>query len=284
MNESETEHATRRPGARREAADRRIRLIALGVSVVIHAGLIVAYSFNAQDWSAIFGRVSMEAAAAASMEGTQLVNIVEVEARDPSRESSLELELDESDEEILPTIISPVVVSGDVPDGPQVILMAPLPAALVFRIRITDTSLWMVARPDLILLTPEQRMQLELMGRLEAWNDSLRVAIAAEAALLDWTKSDGKGGKWGISPGKLHLGSITIPLPFGFGPNPWQAEQIARRQRREDDILDHVQAQVVRASWKERAEAIRRRKDRERERARERRGGADTTRARRGGR
>lgn len=283
MNESETEHARMRPGSRREAADRRIRLIALGVSGVIHAGLIVAYSFNAQNWSAIFGRVSVEAPAAAPMAGTQLVNLIEVEPPDPSRESSLELELDESDEEILPTIISPVVVSGDVPDGPLVTLMAPLPAASVYRIRITDPSLWMVARPDLILLTPEQRMQLELMGRLEAWNDSLIAAISAEAALLDWTKSDGKGGKWGISPGKLHLGSITIPLPFGFGPNPWQAEQIARRQSREDDILDHVQAQVVRASWKERAEAIRRRKDRERERARERRRGADTTRARRGG-
>ncbi len=283
MNEPENEHASVRPGSRREAADRRIRLIALIASTLIHGGLIVAYSFTVHDWSAIFGRVSVEVPAAPAMDGTQLVNIIEIEPPDPSREGGVDAELSEEDEEILPTLLRGVIVTGDVPDGPLVVFRAAIPAASVFRIRITDPSLWMVARPDLLLLTPEERMQLELMGRLEAWNDSLIAVIAAEAALLDWTKSDGKGGKWGISRGKLHLGSLTIPLPFGFGPNPWQAEQIAARRRREDDILNHVQAQVVRASWKERAEAIRRRKDRERERARARRGGADTTRSRRGG-
>jgi hypothetical protein len=273
-----------RPRSRRDAADRRVRLIGIGVSTVVHAGLILLYALNGQGWSALAGRVSVDAPEASSMEGTQLVNLVEIEPPEPSAEAPAEdVEEEDDDEEDVPMVIVALEPSGGAPDNTPSVAPDPIPAASVFRIRITDPSLWIVARPDLILLTPAQRMQLELQGRLEAWNDSLNAAIAAETARLDWTKSDGKGGRWGISPGKLHLGNITIPLPFGFGPDPWQAELIAKRAAREDDIINHVQAQAVRASWKERAEAIRRRKDRERERARERRGGSDTTRARGGG-
>jgi hypothetical protein len=283
MNTPENLRTSLRAGSRRDAADRHVRRIGILVSVAVHASVVLLYSLYARDWSAIAARVSLEAPETSSMQGTQLVNLVEIIPPDPSAEAPFETELlDDEEEDDLPMIIVPVAVTGGAPPVTRG-RPDPVPAASVFRVRISDPRLWIVARPDLVLLTKEQRMQLQIQGRLEAWNDSLNAAIAAEAALLDWTKSDGKGGKWGISPGKLHLGSITIPLPFGFGPDPWQAEQIAKRQARDDDILNHVQSQAARASWKERAEAIRRRKDRERARAEERRRGADTTRSRRGG-
>jgi hypothetical protein len=284
MKKPENSYANMRSGRGRKTADRRIQSFGILISSAIHVGLIVLYASNGQSWAALSGRVLVEAPATSSMEGTQLVNLVEIEPPDPTADAPIVDALEEDEEEFLPMIIVPVVLVDGAPGDVVPAEPDPIPAAAVFRVRLANMGLFTVARPDLILLTPEQRMQLQLQGRLEAWNDSLNAAIAAEAALLDWTRSDGKGGRWGISPGKLHLGSITIPLPFGFGPNPWQAEQIAKRQARDDDILNHVQAQEVRASWKERAAAIRRRKERERERERARRAGRDTTRARRGGR
>ena len=107
-------------------------------------------------------------------------------------------------------------------------------------------------------------MRLTLAGRLEEWADSVAAALAVENALTDWTTTDANGGRWGVSPGKIHLGDITLPMPFYFGGNSWQREQAARRAWEDQDILNGAASAAARASWRERAEAIRRRKDRER--------------------
>jgi hypothetical protein len=79
-----------------------------------------------------------------------------------------------------------------------------------------------------------------------------------------------------VSPGKLHLGSLTLPLPFGFGGTTWQRERAARRAWEDADILNSLSSQAARASWEERARAIRERKDRQRGEAEQR---PDTTRS-----
>ena len=107
--------------------------------------------------------------------------------------------------------------------------------------------------------------ELQLAGRLEEWADSVAIAVAAEYALTDWTRTDDQGRRWGISPGQLHLGSLTLPLPFYFSGNSIQREQAARRAWETQDILNGTNAQAVRASWRERAEAIRRRQNRDRD-------------------
>ncbi len=133
------------------------------------------------------------------------------------------------------------------------------------RVRGSDARLWRPAMPEAFALTEAQRMQLQLEGRLEEWADSVALAIDAEYALTDWTRTDDQGRRWGISPGQIHLGGITIPLPFYFGGNSIQREQAARRAWEDSDILNGANAQIVRSSWRDRAEAIRRRRDRDRD-------------------
>ena len=81
------------------------------------------------------------------------------------------------------------------------------------------------------------------------------------------TIRDADGGKWGISPGKLHLGDITLPLPISFESvdpdrdafNSMVWETFQQRERA-----------LLLESFRERVKAIRER--RERERAEERAG------------
>ena len=138
-------------------------------------------------------------------------------------------------------------------------------AADVLRVRSSDTRLWREAMPEAFELTEAEFMQLQLAGRLEEWSDSVAIALAAENALTDWTTTDSQGRRWGISPGQLHLGDITLPLPFYFSGNSIQREQAARRAWEDQDILNGMNNQALRSSWRERAEAIRRRQNRNRE-------------------
>ena len=78
---------------------------------------------------------------------------------------------------------------------------------------------------------------------------------------MDWTYTDEEGTRWGVSPGKIHLGDITIPMPFGFGAPPMVREQNASDIWAWDDIERGAARKGVRDYWKERAEVIRRRKD-----------------------
>jgi hypothetical protein len=243
-------------------ADRRVNAIAAVASVVVHLVLVVLYASSGSAWGPLAATVSLQSSDAAA-EGMQVVQIVEIDADEPSAEAPIE----EVELEIEVPVEQPTIEaarpSGEILDEAGEGL-DPVHAAEVLRVRVTDARLWTVTRPDLLELTETERMRLRLAGRLEAWNDSVAAVREAEAAMLDWTTTDSEGNKWGVSPGKLHLGKMTLPLPFGFGPNPWQAEQYAKRQARDQDIQTHSTDVGVRESWRERAEAIRRRRDRER--------------------
>jgi hypothetical protein len=137
-------------------------------------------------------------------------------------------------------------------------------AADALRVRSSDARLWRQALPEAFELSETERMELELAGKIEEWNDSVATALAAELALTDWTTTDDQGRRWGISPGQLHLGDLTLPLPFYFSGNSIQREQAARRAWEDQDIANGTATQELRGSWRERAEAIRRRRDRDR--------------------
>jgi hypothetical protein len=187
-------------------------------------------------------------------DGIEVVNLVEVDA------------IAEVERPVDPREIAEVAAAAEV-EGPRldesvVIELPPrgLTPAERLRPNLTDRRLWAPLPPEFRELTLEQREELAIAGRLGAWYDSVAAIAAAEAAWTDWTVTDGNGGRWGISPGQLHLGDITIPLPeFAAPPGAareymWQWNEIARQG---------AQA-AVQETVRERLEAIRERRDRER--------------------
>jgi hypothetical protein len=143
-----------------------------------------------------------------------------------------------------PEVTAPVVVEGE---GEPV-----LSAAERLRPRIGDWRLWIIVplAPRRDLTAEEQLAELEqrLYAMLEAYDDSLAAEAIRQAEAMDWTVGE-EGNKWGVSPGQIHLGPITLPLPFYIGPSR-QAEGMLRdyeaiqRQAGQADIDDSFEARV----------------------------------------
>jgi hypothetical protein len=246
--------------ARRRSGLGSPRLVrtALGVSVAIHVLAILIYpalSRRLDPQGIAFPTPSSEG----SSGGIEVIQLVEVDV-------APELARPEDPREIERIAAPPVPIEGPgVGDLAGVDLPTPgLTPAERLRPRLTDRRLWAPLPPEFSELTLEQREELLLAGRLAEWQDSVNAAAAAAAAWTDWTFKDGDGGRWGVSEGQLHLGDLTIPLPFAFEAPPgqrdfmWQWNEIARQG---------AQA-AVQESVRERMEAIRARRDQERERER----------------
>ena len=133
----------------------------------------------------------------------------------------------------------------------------------------TDERLWSPLPAEFRTLTPEQREQLLIAGRFGSWNDSIAAVAAAAAAWTDWTVTDGDGDRWGVSDGQLHLGGLSIPLPVTFEAPVGQREYM----RQFAEIQRQGASALIQQSVRERQEAIRLRRDRERAEAQ-----ADSTR------
>jgi hypothetical protein len=123
-----------------------------------------------------------------------------------------------------------------------------------------DRRLWAPVPEAFRTLTPEQREELLIAGRFEAWNDSVAAAAAAEAAMRDWTFTDGDGDRWGVADGQLHLGGLVLPMPFTFQGSASQREYM----RSFDEMARQGANALIQQSVRERQEAIRARRDAER--------------------
>lgn len=174
-----------------------------------------------------------------------------------------------------PVELAPVSAPAELPAAPRVGgdpygrgLVAPGPtAAERMRPRLRDARLWAPLDPELNALTEEQRIELELTGRIAEWNDSMAAAAEAARRGTDWTHTDAEGRKWGVSEGQLHLGGVTLPLPFVFAAPVGQRDAAKRRAWEWEEIARGAATGEVRDSWKDRAQAIRERRDRERAQA-----------------
>ncbi len=124
-----------------------------------------------------------------------------------------------------------------------------------------DPRLWQPLDPALVAPTPEEVMRLRVYAAIEAANDSALAEAERLAASMDWTRTDDEGRKWGVSPGKIHLGDVEIPLPFGFGPPPDYNGDQADWAFRMADIDRAAGTLAARMSWKERIEFMRRRRE-----------------------
>lgn len=230
---------------------------AFGASVAIHVLAVIAYP-------ALSRRLEPQGAAfpfdasAGSPVGIEVIEIVEMDVVD-------EVERPEDPEEIRRIETAAVEVQRPrlgVTDGIELPERGLTPAEIL-RPRLSDRRLWAPPPPEWSELTLEQREELLVAGRLEAWMDSVNAANAAASAWTDWTFRDGDGGRWGVSEQGLHLGDLTLPLPQFAAPYG------QREFMREWNEIARQGAQgVVNETVRERMEAIRARRDAERARER----------------
>ena len=136
-------------------------------------------------------------------------------------------------------------------------------AADRLRVRDFDPRLHPVNREQQYLGTQEI-LQLDLDIAVAMLRDSIQTASARAADALDWTWTDSDGKRWGVSPGKVHLGDITLPLPssFGMGTSPWNREAELERARRDGEIARQAMEGAILETWEERFRAMRERADR----------------------
>ncbi len=125
------------------------------------------------------------------------------------------------------------------------------------RLRIIPT----IILPTRLDMTPAERaaeLRARLYALIEEYGDSIAAAMAREAESMDWTVGE-DGNKWGVSPGQIHLGPVTLPLPFYFGPTREQAAQAGEwaiiQQQAGQGALDDA--------FEDRVRAIRERKEAE---------------------
>ena len=120
--------------------------------------------------------------------------------------------------------------------------------------------------------TPAQRTDSAVKATINAYNDSVAMAMAAEAQQRqpgDWT-FDRDGKKYGIDGSKIYLGKFWIPsavlaaLPIRAQANPGERAVNRLSSTYRGEILQHAQAQFHDDEFKTAVKRIRERKDRER--------------------
>ncbi|MBW3533625.1 MAG: hypothetical protein KY453_00185 [Gemmatimonadetes bacterium] len=242
-------------------------VVGLVISAAIHLLVLALYPVMAPRPDEIEGPTFSESGQR-TLQGTELLRIVELPP-EPEPEEPEEPELLEEREEPAPRsapVPAPVGTPGD-PEGEEAVptdeeLMS---AAERLRPRAGDLRLWAPLPENLAALSDEQRRKLDFALALAAVADSMEAAAEAARRATDWTFTDTDGKRWGVSPGKIHLGDVTLPLPFTFAApfdpsndGGWQWEDLERG----------AASAAARESAKARGEAIRERVDRERERLR----------------
>lgn len=274
---SHTPGGPRRSGAHRA---RRAGWIGAGVSVVVHVVVLILYGGVAGPPTV---SVSRGTPGETDLQGLELLNLAVQDDEEPEDEPQRpddpevrvvqapdpEVTTGEEDEE------EPVTVAGETsgagaPDEEEEV--DGRTAAERLRVRSDgDIRLFApLANEALGRLSPEQILAAELAWRLRGVNDSLASMEQRRADATDWTYTDEDGNRWGVSPGKIHLGSITLPLPFAFGINPGRYEEAQEQAWLDAELSRGAASALVWQSLQERARAIRERRDRERAEERER--------------
>lgn len=237
----------------RGLASPRVLWTAFAFSAAIHVFFIVLYP-------ALFLRLDpsdstfMLPSGAPPLSGIEVMRVVEIDVL-------IEVERPD-DPELVPVERREVATVTPSRGATTVIDLARpgISAAERLRPNLTDRRLWAPLPPEFGELTLQQREELAIAGRLAEWYDSVSAVAAADAAWTDWTFLDGDGRRWGISDGQLHLGGFALPLPEFGAPNAaareraWQWDEIARQGT----------SVAVQQTVRERMEAIRARRDRER--------------------
>ena len=188
-------------------------------------------------------------------EGIQVVQIVEVstpEVAAPEEPTTIE------------TVEAPEIdVEGpDIETEPTPFLPERYRSAVErLRLGAGDPRLWQPVDPALVEPSPEQLLTIRIATLIAEGNDSALAEAQALSRAMDWTYTDDDGKRWGLSPGMIHLGDVAIPLPFGFGaPYDYSGDR-AELAFRMNDIQRQAGSLAARQSWRERVEAMRKRRE-----------------------
>lgn len=254
------EYAVARSGRRsvraRVGRERRVLRIALLISAALH---VVAIAFVG-GWLDDAPSPRPPAATPLVLEpppGMRAINLVPV----PAGSAPADVSEPREPEAERPIALAP----ADLAEQPPAAAADDRSAADRLAPRLIDPRLW---KP--IVLIPREPTFADVEARvgaaLELLSDSALADAERRARATDWTVADASGGRWGITPGWLHLGKVKLPLPIAFveGYDPERGEWY------------DLEAQVNRAefleSFEERVKKIRERRDRERRERREREG------------
>jgi len=251
--------APRRP----DHASRRVLQVAFGISALLHLIAIALYPvlFEGLRPEGVTFPVT---SSSDPLSGLEVIRLVEID----EAEEALEVQADRQDGpppvRVTPgpgQLFDPSAL--DTPIRPE---FAPPPptAAERLRPRLTDARIWAPLDRTLGELTPARREQLLASGRLQEWYDSVLVAEDQLRRLTDWTFTDGDGKRWGVSDGRMYLGDFSLPLPFDFGVAPGNREEVNQRMYQFEEITRQGRQMEIRDTWRQRSEAIRARRDRER--------------------
>ena len=252
------------PAKRRPRDSRWTLATGLTVAALIHLLVLLTIRFDAP-WATTSDAVAPRLVRFDATRVVPLVAVPDIEFIEPPP-------IDEERPAPMPqpevTIVAPPV--GTAPPGPR--------ASISERIRppLSDPRLWSPPTGFPPPVDAFDAMLDRVAGRLGAWNDSTAAAALAAAKTTDWTVTDADGGRWGVSPGQLHLGSITIPLPVGFSTPPGRREETLARVRGWSEIEAQAGRTAVRETFDDRVKAIRARTDAQRDSTKK--SGGDATR------
>jgi len=259
---SEPSFEVRPSFAQRRRAARRVLVRALGVSALLHIGLLLLYPSMTAPPGASFAPGGSDAPP--SEEGLQLLALRELP---PGREP------DPVGLRPLPEPERSVGLVGGIPTGGGAGGGAASEEEDVEPARLRTAAELLRPGPldpeflgpiELPPLSDEERYRLQLAGRLQQWEDSVRAELERERRVTDWTRTDAEGNRWGVSPGQLHLGKFSLPLPFQFATPPGQRDAIERRNWESAEIRRGAVEAEIRGVQGDRAREIRARREAER--------------------
>lgn len=260
------DEAAQRPGSRRRL-ERRVWGVGLLVSALVHFFLFLLASrttlYVVPRDGALRPSPSHGPRAGDDMHAYNIVVVEDAAEPDRSEERPVELPLETRVPIQRPTPGGPP--SGGEPGAGAGEGAATESTVDRLRPRMGDPRLWQRVEPP----PPPEKTDIEIArarvyARIQELNDSLAIEADAARRATDWTFTDGDGGKWGISPGKIHLGDLTLPLPFGFSPPPGRREEARDRAIKGGEIKQQTDRQDARENLEQRATEIRQRKDAER--------------------
>ncbi|MEM7416336.1 MAG: hypothetical protein AAF389_12610 [Gemmatimonadota bacterium] len=245
----------------RGLGSRRTRVSAFAISVAAHLIAILLYTsaMRVLRPDDVAFPVETENETEDALELIELIELIDPDVERPDDPEEMDDVVAAEADARPPTIVG----------APTAELVPPgLTAAERLRPRLVEGRLWQDLPDEFYEMTTQEREEYMLSRSIVQWYDSLAIAEAAEAALTDWTFTDSNGGRWGVADGRIYLGDVSLPLPLNFGTPVGQRDAVNYRLWEFEEIQRQSQMFLIQETWRERAEAIRERRDRERATAR----------------